>query len=233
VNDLLQRYLDGGLDRDEAERLLERLERDPALSRELREYERMLAALADVEPSPSQGFTDAVMARIAAGESGGGEGGRARRERHAVATRKRVGVERWLIAASLLLAVALGHVATRWFSDGLPGSTPLRRHSGLEAEIAGAADHGAGTVQFVRLFYVPRDTDVATVEVVGDFNGWSRGVTPLQERDGVWSTVLALPPGSYEYQFLVDGEEWVTDPLAASSRSDGFGGSNAVLDVAS
>jgi len=47
----------------------------------------------------------------------------------------------------------------------------------------------------------------------------------------VWSTIVVLAPGSYEYMFIENGERWVTDPLAARTRDDGFGSKNAVLDV--
>jgi hypothetical protein len=43
--------------------------------------------------------------------------------------------------------------------------------------------------------------------------------------------MLALPPGDYEYMFVVDDGQWVTDPLAVETRDDGFGGQNAVLEV--
>ena len=39
------------------------------------------------------------------------------------------------------------------------------------------------------------------------------------------------PAGRYEYQFLVEGERWVTDPLAVSRRPDGFGYQNAVVNL--
>jgi hypothetical protein len=52
------------------------------------------------------------------------------------------------------------------------------------------------------------------------------------ERTGdVWTAQLVLPPGTYEYMFVENGENWVTDPLALQTRDDGFGRKNAVLDV--
>jgi hypothetical protein len=40
-----------------------------------------------------------------------------------------------------------------------------------------------------------------------------------------------LPPGQYEYQFVVDGSHFVPDPRATEQRDDGLGGSNAVLRI--
>jgi hypothetical protein len=71
------------------------------------------------------------------------------------------------------------------------------------------------------------------VELVGDFNNWSPGVIHLQGPDasGHWTANVDLPEGHYEYQFLVNGKTWVTDPNAIAHRPDGFGRENAVVDV--
>ena len=91
-----------------------------------------------------------------------------------------------------------------------------------------AAESG---LRFVRLAYVATDPSVEKVTVVGSFNNWDPEATPLRRQDGVWSTILVLAPGSYEYMFYENGARWVTDPLAVQTRDDGFGGANAVLDV--
>jgi hypothetical protein len=71
------------------------------------------------------------------------------------------------------------------------------------------------------------------VELVGTFNHWQPGTIRLEGPDasGHWETTIRLPEGRYEYQFLVDGRRWVTDPAAAIVRPDGFGQMNAVLEV--
>jgi len=53
------------------------------------------------------------------------------------------------------------------------------------------------------------------------------------ERVGsAWVVWLGLPPDVYEYMFVENGgERWLTDPLAAQTRADGFGGENAVMDL--
>ncbi|MCK5796293.1 MAG: hypothetical protein KAI47_03865, partial [Deltaproteobacteria bacterium] len=68
------------------------------------------------------------------------------------------------------------------------------------------------------------------VAVVGDFNHWKRQGTILADDngDGLWSVTVYLPPGRYQYKFVVDGK-WVVDPDASGYLGDGFGGRNAVL----
>jgi hypothetical protein len=46
--------------------------------------------------------------------------------------------------------------------------------------------------------------------------------------DQHWGKDLVLPPGIYEYRFVVDGE-WVTDPKAAEAVPNPFGSSNSIL----
>src|SRR5207248_11058420 len=55
-----------------------------------------------------------------------------------------------------------------------------------------------------------------SVEVVGSFNDWSRGMLHLNDDDGdgVWHGAAVLPAGPHEYMFVVDGEGWVPDPRA-------------------
>lgn len=54
-----------------------------------------------------------------------------------------------------------------------------------------------------------------SVAVVGDFSAWQPISLFDHDGDGVWSVTVALPPGRYEYAFVVDGR-WVgQDPLAA------------------
>lgn len=84
---------------------------------------------------------------------------------------------------------------------------------------------------FVRLVLLQPTAE--SVSIAGDFNGWSPTKTKLDRTDGgMWTVTLPLKPGRYEYMFVVDGKEWVADPLAAEETTDGFGAHNAVLDVA-
>jgi 1,4-alpha-glucan branching enzyme len=70
------------------------------------------------------------------------------------------------------------------------------------------------------------------VHVAGTFNNWNPKSTPMQfDGNQRWVTELTLPPGTYEYQFLVDGH-WTPDPQAQASVPNPFGSVNSVLHVA-
>ena len=88
------------------------------------------------------------------------------------------------------------------------------------------------TVQLVRFVFV--DSGAARVEMVGDFNEWTRGATQLKRSGapGVWAVSVPLSPGRHEYAFIINGSRWVADPLAVKS-SDDFGTESSVIRVGS
>jgi 1,4-alpha-glucan branching enzyme len=68
-----------------------------------------------------------------------------------------------------------------------------------------------------------------TVCLAGSFNDWQPD--HLQsDAEGEWSIELSLPPGDYEYLFVVD-ERWQPDPACAERQPNPFGGENSVLRV--
>ena len=73
---------------------------------------------------------------------------------------------------------------------------------------------------------------VERVDIVGDFNNWTPGVTPLFEywgTDRLFGRILELPEGIYRYKLLVNGHIWIEDPAADKNlRSpDESGGFNS------
>ena len=56
------------------------------------------------------------------------------------------------------------------------------------------------------------------------FNDWHPGVTEMMALgDGRWAKELALPPGTYEYRLVADGE-WMSNPAATESMRTRSGG---------
>jgi len=80
-----------------------------------------------------------------------------------------------------------------------------------------------------------RDLRASDVRIAGDFNGWvpDKGVRSLIESEGatrVWTKILRLPPGRYQYRYVVDGE-WREDPENPETANGAVGGRNSVLVV--
>jgi 5'-AMP-activated protein kinase regulatory beta subunit len=69
------------------------------------------------------------------------------------------------------------------------------------------------------------------VSLAGTFNDWRPDATPMLALGDVrWEKELMLPPGRYEYLFVVDGE-WQSDPAAVEQTPNVYGGLNSVLNV--
>ncbi|HET7601044.1 MAG TPA: isoamylase early set domain-containing protein [Gemmatimonadales bacterium] len=122
----------------------------------------------------------------------------------------------WLgggLAAAAALALVIGGPGR----SGTPGARPVT--------IAASAPR---PVQ-LRLD-LPASSDVA---VLGDFNDWKAGATPLRRsaESGEWVVELRLPPGRYRYTFLVDGRRWVSDPAEPPAPDSDFGAPVSVLTV--
>ena len=100
---------------------------------------------------------------------------------------------RWAFVGGTALALALGFLIGRLIT---PPPMPLSAYA------------QAGT-----LFAVV-DPGAQSVAVVGDFSAWQPVPLADPDRDGIWTAVLNLPPGRYEYAFVVDGRWIGQDPLA-------------------
>ena len=75
------------------------------------------------------------------------------------------------------------------------------------------------------------DHSVALVACFNKFHP-SKEDTRTRSEDGAsWILTKSLPPGRYEYKFLIDGERWVTDANAVESDADGVGGEHSVLTL--
>ena len=179
-------------------------ERDPGeLPGDLREaYARLISATEVLSATPRLSVAARVMAEI--------------RQNPAPAPAQTRGPLRrsirWL---GRPIIVRLRPAWTLALAAGLAAALLLR--FGPSGPVPGVAE---GVAKFVGHF-----PDARSVEVVGSFNDWSRGALALNDddHDGIWHADAVLPAGQHEYMFVVDGERWVSDPLAGRYVDDGFG----------
>jgi AMP-activated protein kinase-like protein len=75
-------------------------------------------------------------------------------------------------------------------------------------------------------FHMP---GAASVAIAGDWTGWSP-VALVPVGSDVWEGSLTLPPGTYHFNLVVDGAEWVV-PGGVATIADGMGGLLAILVV--
>jgi chromosome partitioning protein len=108
----------------------------------------------------------------------------------------------------------------------------------LEVALGGRAQPARGEVagaapREVELCF--RDGRATDVRLAGDFNDWVpdknvRSRLQVNEGERVWTKILSLPPGTYRYRYLVDGE-WREDPESPPSAPAPLGGRHSVLIV--
>ncbi len=149
----------------------------------------------------------------------------------------------WLRAAAALVIVAVGATALRFGAAAQRNDERAAAASAIPGEqLASYNTSPAGTMvipiaassarPIVFEFNAP---SAQSVQVLGDFNQWSRSTQTMQRSaDGRWRVTTLLPPGRYVYAFLVDGARFERDPArdAIEDRDFGVTGSELVVGEA-
>jgi len=101
--------------------------------------------------------------------------------------------------------------------DGVPDGSD-------RVKVAQAPQAGPGGIAFE--YHAPK---AHIVYLAGTFNQWAgnrngrvdnmRFAMKGPDEFGIWRMTIPLSPGRYEYQFVINGREWVRDPLANTSSS--------------
>ncbi len=221
---LIQRFLDHELTPEERVAFLQSVDADPSLRRRWLNLELVVAEAAQLPRlAPSARFLAQVQGKLALAPTSLWD------RLRAMITAPRT--LEWNFAGAMVAAcVALVAVV------GLVRFAPERIVEvpvpvvGSQAQTA-SLPSGQESKVFVRLVLL--QPGARSVSVAGDFNGWNPAQTKLERSEGgLWTATIALKPGRYQYMFVIDGKQWVADPLAEEGAGDGFGSQNAVLDVA-
>ena len=90
-------------------------------------------------------------------------------------------------------------------------------------------EHTAGMAETTFSLLAP---EARSVYVTGSFNDWSLDENCRMRLEGDrWTVCLPLQPGTYKYQFIVDGR-WREDPSNPRQERNSFGDINSLLEVA-
>jgi len=82
-----------------------------------------------------------------------------------------------------------------------------------------------------RVTFSFESSDAKEVILMGDFNHWNAKKHPMKSNgNGMWNKSVMIPPGKYEYKFLVD-RQWEEDPQNDQTRLNCFGTYNNVLNL--
>jgi 1,4-alpha-glucan branching enzyme len=66
--------------------------------------------------------------------------------------------------------------------------------------------------------------------LAGSFTDW-QPTRMRRQKDGSFVSVQTIPPGAYEYKFILD-DEWIVDPDNSAWTPNSFGSVNSVVNVA-
>lgn len=128
----------------------------------------------------------------------------------------------------------------------LPGPHPRILPSRRRRVARLALLSAAALFAFLLCLPLVKDKDMVTVRfsleapqaqsvfLAGDFSSWAEGALRLDrvEGSGTWELSLKLKRGrAYLYNFIIDGDTWLTDPAQPSVLDDGFGGSSSSLRI--
>ena len=82
----------------------------------------------------------------------------------------------------------------------------------------------------VKLSFNPKAENYKTVQFAGEMNGWNPNAGNMKNTNGNWESEILLNPGTYQYQFVTDGN-WKLDPNNPDSIDNNVGGFNSLLSV--
>lgn len=110
-------------------------------------------------------------------------------------------------------------------------SSAVRAQGAAAPAPSGRAGAARDTIYVTRFMLIA--PGARQVALVGDFNDWDQGATPLVRvaGNGMWTVEVPLEAGRYAYAFLVDGQHWVADPGAPRAVGDDFGRPSSVVTV--
>lgn len=233
---LVQQFLDGTLDSRAEADALRRIAEDPdarALLRVEGKLQRWLAEEHRHRHAVPPGFTDRVMRAVDAADAPETAPTWQQRMGEIVDALFQPRSVEWRPAYALplvLLLVAIPLLLPFASSDlqEVDSTDEATTQAATPVEQASMHDDEPVLVRFVFV-----DEDASSVAVAGDFNYWEPQPLNRQEVDGrtVWSGLMAVSSGEHRYMFVLDGEEWVTDPFAPQARDDVFGAPNAILSL--
>jgi len=73
--------------------------------------------------------------------------------------------------------------------------------------------------------------EAGEVFLMGNFNDWNPKMHPMKaDGNGIWNKTVMIPPGKYEYKFLIDGN-WIEDPQNDQACPNCFGTLNSVFNL--
>lgn len=178
---------------------------------DLRRLAAMVARMPEEAPPP--GITAAVMRRI---------------QPKQISRREKI-IRRLLTPWSILPLQAVTAVAAVALIVG--GLAFFKgTHTGREQPPPGITITNGGPLAVTFILDYPA---ARKVTLIGSFNHWNPEAHQMHRDapEGPWRLIVKLSQGEYQYAFLIDDQQVVSDPNALWQVEDGFGNRNSALIV--
>lgn len=107
---------------------------------------------------------------------------------------------------------------------------PLRKpnpYGGMNSVLMVGPPRGSPTLDGRRATFIAYHSEASDVSVSGSFSNWEpMKLFPNPNDPGMWGVSLNLPPGTYSYKYIIDGE-WMLDPLNYTPITEPDGNMNS------
>ena len=194
------------------------IDNDPVLQRAIAELRRLPAVEADA--------VGRVVVAAATARHGSVDG-----PGFVDASRPRRLATLWSIAGLGVAAAVVGFLARGLMPDRTASIATLVSRSPQPSDPFHPVSN-TGEVALVPHQFVLRNDAARRISVVGDFNTWDPRSAPMtRDANGVWSTVISVPPGRHVYGFMIDDSLFRLDPRAATVRDPDLGTNGSVVLV--
>ena len=129
------------------------------------------------------------------------------------------------------VALAIGFVTRGTLTSDVAPEATVAAAGGTPVVLASNPASGAETAA-VPTQFVLDDRTARSVSIVGEFNGWTPGKTPLTRLEsGLWTVTVPLTPGRHVYAFVLDDTLVKADPRAPKVRDADYGRESSVVMV--
>lgn len=247
---LIRQFLDGELDADREKAAL-RLMAEEEEYRELLHFEIYLNSAFSRQTTEEEsfavpkGFADQVMQAVEQKETEQSTAESEKRQNVTDWIREKIGsimeprTVRWrpayglaavLAVIALVLSLDLGPRVSPTQQQATRADLEQQSQDRQPVKVASVSTSEADQV-WARFFYV--NDGANSVAVAGDFSNWEPIPLDKKQVNGqtVWTNTIEMQRGEHRYMYIINGNEWKTDPLANRYKQDGFGNRNAVISL--
>ena len=97
-------------------------------------------------------------------------------------------------------------------------------------------DDGYGNInsKYVRnnhLFNLQGHLDAKKIFLAGNFNAWDDDGIRMRRSSVGWNLPVYLEEGTWSYKYVINGRDWILDPVNPNQRADGAGNMNSVIAI--